>query len=100
VKPTQLTWRPPCLTGNTDRGRRAESPNDDIQLNAFPLVFGGRSIYGSLDGTAIDTGDTLAFSVQENSRPMIETRPLEQAAECIRSHDRNCRSCSLRTRGS
>jgi propanol-preferring alcohol dehydrogenase len=56
-------------------------PRDPIQLNASPLVFGGRSIYGSLAGTAIDTEDTLAFSVLEKIRPMIETRPLEQAAD-------------------
>jgi propanol-preferring alcohol dehydrogenase len=56
-------------------------PQDPIQLNAFPLVFGGRSIYGSLTGTPIDGEDTLAFSVLENNRPMIETLPLEQAAD-------------------
>jgi D-arabinose 1-dehydrogenase-like Zn-dependent alcohol dehydrogenase len=56
-------------------------PQDQIQLSAFPLVFGGRSIYGSLAGTAIDTEDALAFSVLENVRPMIETVPLEQAAD-------------------
>jgi len=56
-------------------------PQDQIQLNAFPLVFGGRSIYGSLTGTPIDGEDTLAFSVLENIRPMIETVPLEEAAD-------------------
>src|SRR5467141_1594285 len=56
-------------------------PQDQIQLSAFPLVFGGRSIYGSLAGTAIETEDALAFSVLENIRPMIETVPLEQAAD-------------------
>src|SRR6266446_1064591 len=56
-------------------------PQDQIQLSTFPLVFGGRSIYGSLAGTAIDTEDALAFSVLENIRPMIETVPLEQAAD-------------------
>src|SRR5690348_7869542 len=56
-------------------------PQDQIQLNAFPLVFGGRSIYGSLTGTPIDVEDTLAFSVLENVRPMIETFPLERAAD-------------------
>jgi hypothetical protein len=45
-------------------------PLDPMQLSAFPLVFGGRSIYGSLAGTAIDTEDALAFSVLENIRPM------------------------------
>ena len=52
-----------------------------MQLSAFPLVFGGRSIYGSLAGTAMDTEDTLAFSVLENIRPKIETVPLDQAAD-------------------
>src|ERR1700724_2774381 len=56
-------------------------PQDQIQLSAFPLVSGGRSIYGSLAGTAIETEDALAFSVLENIRPMIETVPLEQAAD-------------------
>ena len=47
-------------------------PQDLMQLNAFPLVFGGRSVYGALTGTAIETEDTLAFSVLENIRPMID----------------------------
>jgi D-arabinose 1-dehydrogenase-like Zn-dependent alcohol dehydrogenase len=34
-----------------------------------------------LTGTAIDIEDTLAFSVLQNVRPMIETVPLERAAE-------------------
>jgi D-arabinose 1-dehydrogenase-like Zn-dependent alcohol dehydrogenase len=38
-------------------------------------------IYGTLTGTAIDIEDTLAFSVLENIRPMIETVPLAQAAD-------------------
>jgi len=50
-------------------------------LSASSLVFGGRSIYGALTGTAIDNEDTLAFSVQEHVRPMVETRRLEHAAE-------------------
>jgi propanol-preferring alcohol dehydrogenase len=56
-------------------------PEAPIQLNAFPLVFGGRSISGSLKGTPIDSEDTLAFCVLENIRPMIEIAPLEQAAD-------------------
>jgi propanol-preferring alcohol dehydrogenase len=57
------------------------APGDPIQVSAHPLIFGGRSVYGSLTGTPIDTEDTLAFSVLENIRPMIETVPLEKAAE-------------------
>ena len=40
-------------------------PQDQIQLSAFPLVFGGRSIYGSLTGTAIDNEDTLVGRIGE-----------------------------------
>lgn len=57
------------------------APEDQIQLSALPLLFGGRSVYGSLTGTPIEAKDTLAFSVMENIRPMIEIVPLEQAAE-------------------
>jgi D-arabinose 1-dehydrogenase-like Zn-dependent alcohol dehydrogenase len=73
----------PLVSGLAARGKLivVGVPSDQIQLNAFPLVFGGRSIYGSLTGTPIDNEDTLAFSVQENIRPMIETAPLEQAAD-------------------
>ena len=73
----------PLVAGLAARGKLivVGVPQDDIQLSAFPLVFGGRSIYGSLAGTAIDNEDTLAFSVLENIRPMIETVPLEQAAD-------------------
>jgi D-arabinose 1-dehydrogenase-like Zn-dependent alcohol dehydrogenase len=73
----------PLVSGLAARGKLivVGVPGDPIQLNAFPLVFGGRSIYGSLTGTPIDNEDTLAFSVLENIRPMIETMPLEQAAD-------------------
>src|SRR6266699_3320452 len=73
----------PLVSGLAARGKLivVGVPQDPIQLNAFPLVFGGRSIYGSLTGTPIDSEDTLAFSVLENIRPMIETLPLEQAAD-------------------
>ena len=73
----------PLVSGLAARGKLivVAVPEDQIQLSAFPLVFGGRSIYGTLTGTAIDTEDTLAFSVLENIRPMIETVPLEQAAD-------------------
>ena len=73
----------PLVSGLAARGKLivVGVPPDPIQLSAFPLVFGGRSIYGSLSGTAIETEDALAFSVLENIRPMIETRPLVEAAD-------------------
>jgi D-arabinose 1-dehydrogenase-like Zn-dependent alcohol dehydrogenase len=73
----------PLVSGLAVRGKLivVGVPNDEIRLNAFPLVFGGRSIHGSLTGTPIENEDTLAFSVLQNIRPMIETVPLEQAAD-------------------
>src|SRR5438128_193707 len=73
----------PLVSGLGTRGKLivVGVPQDPMQRSAFPLVFGGRSIYGSLAGTAIDTEDALAFSVLENIRPMIETVPLERAAD-------------------
>lgn len=73
----------PLVSGLSARGKFivVGVPEDPISLNAFPLVFGGRSIYGTLTGTPIESEDTLAFSVLENVRPMIETVPLERAAE-------------------
>ena len=71
----------PLVSGLAVRGKLivVGVPADQIHLSAFPLVFGGRSIHGSLTGTPIDNEDSLAFSVLENIRPMIETAPLEQA---------------------
>jgi propanol-preferring alcohol dehydrogenase len=73
----------PLVSGLAARGKLivVGVPSDPIQLSAFPLVFGGRSIYGALTGTPIDNEDTLAFSVLANIRAMIETVPLEHAAD-------------------
>lgn len=54
---------------------------DPLQTATGSLVFGGRSITGSLSGTAIDEEDTLAFSVLQNVRPLIETMPLDHAPQ-------------------
>src|SRR5580698_7822027 len=50
----------PMVSGLSARGKLivVGVPQDLMQLNAFPLVFGGRSVYGSLAGTAIETEDT------------------------------------------
>jgi alcohol dehydrogenase, propanol-preferring len=54
--------------------------NDPLQVSTVPLVFGGRSISGSLTGTPVDEEDTLNFSLRRQVRPMIEKVPLAQAA--------------------
>src|ERR1700737_2915977 len=73
----------PLVSGLSARGKFivVGVPPEPIQLNAFPLCFGGRSIYGTLTGTPVENEAALAFSVLENIRPMIETAPLEQAAD-------------------
>ena len=57
---------------------------DAIPVNGVPLIFGGRSVIGSLTGRAIETQDTLDFSVLTDVRPMIETLPLAKAEEAYR----------------
>lgn len=75
----------PLVSGLAARGKLilVGVPNDPIQLSAIPLIFGGRSVYGSLSGTAIETEDVLSFSVMANIRPMIETARLEEAADAF-----------------
>jgi D-arabinose 1-dehydrogenase-like Zn-dependent alcohol dehydrogenase len=45
------------------------------------LLLSGRSVKGSAGGVAIEAEGAMAFSVQAGVRPMIETLPLEHAAE-------------------
>jgi len=57
---------------------------DAIPVNGVPLIFGGRSLAGSLTGRAIETQDALDFSVLTDVRPMIETLPLVKAEEAYK----------------
>jgi D-arabinose 1-dehydrogenase-like Zn-dependent alcohol dehydrogenase len=54
---------------------------DPIEVSPLMLIGQRRSIAGWPSGTSADSEDTLKFSVSEDVRPMIETYPLEQAAE-------------------
>jgi D-arabinose 1-dehydrogenase-like Zn-dependent alcohol dehydrogenase len=54
---------------------------DPIEVSPLQLIGGRRSVQGWPSGTAIDSEDTLAFSALSGVRPMIETIPLERAAE-------------------
>jgi D-arabinose 1-dehydrogenase-like Zn-dependent alcohol dehydrogenase len=54
---------------------------DPIPVPAAALIGGSKAIVGHASGTARDSEDTLAFSVLSGVRPMIETMPLESAAE-------------------
>ena len=58
--------------------------SDAIPVNGVPLIFGGRSVVGSLTGRAIEMQDTLDFSVLTDVRPMIETLPLSKAEQAYK----------------
>ncbi len=79
------------IDGLAPRGRMivVGAGSDPIEVTPSQLVFGSRSVEGALTGSAIDNEDTLAFSVLANIRPMIETVPLEQAADAFAKMERN-----------
>lgn len=52
-----------------------------LQVTPLQLITGVRSIQGWAAGTAADSEDTLRFAELSGVRPMIETYPLEKAAE-------------------
>jgi D-arabinose 1-dehydrogenase-like Zn-dependent alcohol dehydrogenase len=52
-----------------------------LEVPPFALIGARRSIAGWPSGTASDSEDTMAFSVLSEVRPLIETYPLERAAE-------------------
>ena len=54
---------------------------EPIEVSPFQLIGGRRSVQGWPSGVAADSDDTLAFSALAGVRPMIETYPLERAAE-------------------
>jgi D-arabinose 1-dehydrogenase-like Zn-dependent alcohol dehydrogenase len=54
---------------------------DPIEVTPVQLVSGSRSIQGWASGTSADEEDTLRFAELSGVRPMIETYPLEKAAE-------------------
>jgi D-arabinose 1-dehydrogenase-like Zn-dependent alcohol dehydrogenase len=54
---------------------------EPLNLPPAMLINGDKSIAGHASGTSGDSEDTLAFSVLVDVRPMIETLPLEQAAD-------------------
>ncbi|HZP22647.1 MAG TPA: alcohol dehydrogenase [Terriglobales bacterium] len=54
---------------------------DPIEVTPVQLINGSKSIQGWASGTPTDAEDTLNFSALTGVRPMIETYPLEKAAE-------------------
>ena len=54
---------------------------EPIEVTPLQLITGSRAIQGWWSGTPTDSEDTLRFSELTGVRPMIETYPLEKAAE-------------------
>src|SRR5215467_5995591 len=54
---------------------------DPLELSSEALIFGSRSIDGTLTGDPATGDATLKFSVLAGVRPMIETMALTQAPE-------------------
>jgi len=54
---------------------------DPIEVTLIQLISGSKTIQGWVAGTPADSEDTLRFAELSGVRPMIETYPLEKAAE-------------------
>jgi D-arabinose 1-dehydrogenase-like Zn-dependent alcohol dehydrogenase len=54
---------------------------DPIEVTPSQLINGSKTIQGWASGTPADSEDTLRFAELSGVRPMIETYPLEKAAE-------------------
>ena len=54
---------------------------DPLEVTPLQLITGSRAIQGWASGTPADAEDTLRFAERTGVRPMIETYPLEKAAE-------------------
>ena len=57
------------------------APHEPLKIPALVLIGGRRSIMGWYSGTAIDSQDTLEFSLLAGVKAMTEVFPLERAAE-------------------
>ena len=50
-----------------------------MEVDLAQFLIGSKTIQAEVGGTAIDSEDTLDFSVLQRIRPMVERRPLEEA---------------------
>ncbi len=82
----------PLLGGLAPRGQlivAGAGGDEPISVAPVPLLFGMRSLAGTMTGSSIDAEDTLSFSSLQQIRPMIETVPLANAAEAYGRMMRN-----------
>ncbi len=64
---------------------------DPIAVDTADLIFGGRSIIGSLTGTPVENEENLAFAQSHGIKSMNEVMAFEDAPEGVRAHDVGCR---------
>jgi propanol-preferring alcohol dehydrogenase len=71
----------PLIPGLAPRGQMivVGIGSDPISVSTIDLVFGTRTIAGSLTGTSIENEDNLAFTVQQDIHSMNEVVPLADA---------------------
>jgi D-arabinose 1-dehydrogenase-like Zn-dependent alcohol dehydrogenase len=71
----------PLLAGLAPRGQLVVvgAAFDPIEVLTAELIFGSRSIIGSLTGTPIQNEANLAFSAERGVAPMTEVFPFEDA---------------------
>jgi alcohol dehydrogenase, propanol-preferring len=71
----------PLMAGLAPRGQLivVGAADDPIEVNTADLIFGGRSIIGSLTGTSIENEANLQFSATRGVAPMTEVMPFEDA---------------------
>ena len=72
-----------CVKGLRSRGRiiALGASADPVELSSADLIFGGRSVEGALTGDPATGDATLRFSSLTGVAAMVETMPLERAAE-------------------
>ena len=71
----------PKLQSYVRADRRLGATFDPIEVTPIQLIFGSRAIQGWAAGTPADSEDTMRFSELTGVRAMIETYPLEKAAQ-------------------
>ncbi len=73
----------PLIAGLRPRGRLVVvgAAPDPIEVGTSDLIFGGRSIVGSLTGSAAENEDNLAFCLAHDIVPMIEAMPFTDAPQ-------------------
>ena len=80
----------PLLGGLAPRGQlivAGAGGDEPISINPVPLLFGMRSLAGTMTGSSINAEETLSFSSLQHIRPMIETVCAGKCCRSLRTDD-------------